>query len=540
MAMIHASAATLRRVPFDESGAFRSVVNLEALRPVAVHGAAVTLVCQGLAFAIQLIGSITLARLLSPTDFGVVTMVTTFSLLFMNFGVNGFTEAILQREFIDHSLVSNVFWIGVGVAAVFTVGFAAAGPLLTRFYGDPRVAAVATALSITILVTAASVPHVALLKRAMSFAAVAGNEVFARGVSVVVSVCLAWMAYGYWALVAGAVAQPVATCAGAWMLCRWVPGRPRRHPGTGAMVRFAMNTYGHFTANYFTRNLDNLLVGWFFGPQSLGFYKRAYDLTILPVAQLSGPLQAVAVPTLSRLANDPDRYRRFVLRSLSTVAFLGMGIGAGFAIAGTDLFVLLFGRKWEESGRLFMFFAPGMGSMMIYLTYGYIHLSIGKSERLLRWGLVEFAVTALLFLLGIKWGPMGIAVAWMASSWILIVPALWYAGKPARLGLGSMIEAIWRYIVAAAIAGRLSVVIIRAIPSLAGADDWMGALVRSVVTMASFAVLYLASVVVLHRGFQPIREVLSLVGDAMPAWTSNDSETTEPVKLSAAATVSRG
>src|SRR5438445_477982 len=121
MVMLQTNAAIRRRVPFDERGVFRTVVDLDGLRPVAVHGAAVTLLCQGLGFAIQLIGSITLARLLSPIDFGVVTMVTTFSLLFMNFGVNGFTEAILQRESIDHSLVSNIFWIGISVGAVFTV-----------------------------------------------------------------------------------------------------------------------------------------------------------------------------------------------------------------------------------------------------------------------------------------------------------------------------------------------------------------------------------------------------------------------------------
>jgi O-antigen/teichoic acid export membrane protein len=432
----------------------------------------------------------------------------------VNFGVNGFTEAMLQREVMDHTLASNVFWINVSAGLALTLGFAAAGPLLARFYGDPRVTAVAVALSVTILVTSASVPHLALLKRAMSFTAVAANDVVARGVSIAVSVAFAWMSYGYWALVAGAVAQPLANCAGAWVLCRWVPGRPRRHAATGAIVRFAVSTYGHFTANYCTRNLDNLLVGWFFGPQALGFYKRAYDLTVLPVGQLTGPLQAVAMPTLSRLANDPERYRRAVLRSLSTVAFLGMGIGTGFAIIGKDLFVLLFGPKWEESGRLFVFFAPGMGSMMIYLTYSYIHLSIGKANRLLRWGFIELSVTAVLFLLGLRWGPMGIAVAWTTSSWILIVPALWYAGRPARLGIAAMMGAIWRYAMAASLAGGLTFLIIRAIPSIAVAAGWVGAMTRSLSAMGLFVVLYLGLVVLLYQGVQPLSQFHSLLKDA--------------------------
>src|SRR5205823_13836995 len=106
-----------------------------------------------------------------------------------------------------------------------------------------------------------------------------------------------------------------------------------------------------------------------------------------------------------------------------------------------------------------------MGSMMIYMSYTHIHLSLGKSERLLRWGLIEFTVTATLFLLGIRWGPMGIAVAWTLSSWILTVPALWYAGQAAGVGIGSMLTVIWRYAVAAASAAALSLLLVRSVPS---------------------------------------------------------------------------
>jgi PST family polysaccharide transporter len=289
------------------------------------------------------------------------------------------------------------------------------------------------------------------------------------------------------------------------------------------MVRFALNTYGHFTANYVTRNLDNLLVGWFFGSRPLGLYKRAYDLTVLPIGQLSNPLQAVAVPTLSRLSHDSERFKRFVLRSLSTVAFVGVAAGAGFGIVGRDLFVLLFGQRWEESGRLFTFFAPGMASMMIYLTYSYIHVSIGRPERLLRWGLVELAVTASLFVLGVHWGTAGIAVAWSASSWILLIPALWYAGQPVGLTMSSMAGSIWRYVIAGAVAASLAVLGIRAVPAIALATGWSAALGRSALELSMFCALYLAAVVGLYRGLNPIREFLSLLAEAIPRTVSRAS-----------------
>ncbi len=499
--------------PFDEQGAFRPVADGDRLRRLAVRGAGVTVFSQSLGFAIQMIATVILARLLSPADFGLLTMVTTFSLLLTNFGLNGFTEAVLQRERMDHALASNLFWINAGLGLLLALGFAGAGPLLARFYGDPRVAHVAAAVSVTIFLTSISVQHLALLKRAMQFSVLSANDVLARAVSVAVSILLGWAAWGYWALVAGAITLPLATSAGAWALCRWVPGLPRRGVGTAPMVRFALNTYGRFTASYLTWNLDNLLVGWRFGPNALGFYKKAYDLFILPTNQLSAPLTGVAVSTLSRLTRDPEQHARCFLRALSVLAFVGMGLGAGLTLTGKDLIRVLLGPGWEESGRIFTFFGPGIGIMLLYGTHGWIHLSIGRADRLFRWGLVELTVTGLLFLLGLQWGSVGIAVAWVASLWVLTIPALWYAGKPIHLGIGPVIGAVWKYVLASGLAGCATAAIIRGIPALAVTSGPMEAIGRIVAISALFAALYLGAVILLHRGYAPLCHIAELVRD---------------------------
>jgi len=350
----------------------------------------------------------------------------------------------------------------------------------------------------------------------MRFSVVSANDIFARTVSVAVSILIAQMGWGYWALVAGAVALPLASSIGALTLCRWVPGLPRRGVGTVPMVRFAMNTYGRFTANYFTWNLDNLLVGWRFGPQPLGFYKKAYDLFVLPANQLSAPLTTVAVATLSRLTGDSTQYRRYYLSALSLMAFVGMGLGADLTLVGKDLVLVLLGPQWEESGRIFTFFGPGIGIMLLYYTHGWIHLSIRRADRWLRWGVVELTVTSLLFLLGLRWGPVGIAVAWVASFWILTIPALWYAGRPARLGIASVIAVVWKYLLASALAGCTSAVIIQGIPPFVAASGAVGAVARIVMISLLFGALYLGAVILLHRGCAPLYLVAGLLREMAP------------------------
>jgi len=497
--------------PFDAVGAFCSPPDAARL-PIrlAVQGAGITVFSGGLALAMQIIATVVLARLLTPADFGAVAMVTTFSLLLVNFGLNGFTEAVVQCDEISHALASNLLWINIVAGGVLGSGFAAAGSLLARFYRNPAVSHIALGVSLTILISSTSVLHLALLKRAMRFSMTSGNDVVARALSVAVSILLAWAGWGYWALVVGTVAQALSQSIGGWYLCRWIPSFPRRAVGTASLVRFAMHVYGRFIVNYFARNTDNLLVGWRYGANALGFYKKAYDLFALSVCQLPAPLTNIAVSALSRFKLRPTEYRRHLLSALSVMAFVGMGLSADLTFIGKDLIRLLLGPGWAQAGLVFTFFAPGIGVMLIYYVHSWIHLSIGRADRWFRWGVVEVTVTCLLFLLGLPWGPVGVAVAWTASFWILTIPALWYAGRPISLGMAPVLAAVWRHALAALLAGCASAGIIRAIHTSLAAQSLAVASARILGASCLFFVLYLGAVVVLHWGCEPLHQIAGL------------------------------
>jgi len=507
--------------PFDSRGSFVLETERSDVRGLAVRGAGLTVLAQAMAFVVQMAAIVVLARLLTPADFGVVTMVTTFSLLLTSFGLNGFTEAVIQRNEINHCLASNLFWINVGSGILLTASFAGAGSVLARLYHDPRVANVTIGISASILFTSVSVLHLALLKRAMLFSVVSLIDIVARAVSVIVSIILGLAGWGYWALVAGAVAQPLAISTGAWLLCRWIPGFPRRVPGTAALVRFAMNIYLHFIVTYAGWNTDNLLVGWRFQAAALGFYKKAFDLFFLPASQLLSPVGAVAMSALSKFNRDFVQFRRHFLGLFSIFAFLGMAVGADLTLVGKDFILLLLGPRWEESGRIFTFFGPGIGIMLLYGMHGWIHVSIGKPERWFRWGIVELSVTVLLFVFCLRWGPVGIATAWSASFWILFLPAFWYAGKPIGLGIGATVAVVWRYLIASLIAGGATAAIAGRALFLTALSGGVGAASRIAIVSLLFGTLYIALVVLLHRGLAPLHQVARLSRDVLPqSWFS--------------------
>jgi PST family polysaccharide transporter len=193
-----------------------------------------------------------------------------------------------------------------------------------------------------------------------------------------------------------------------------------------------------------------------------------------------------------------------------------MGIGADFALVGKDLIRFLLGPGWDEAGRIFSLFGPGIGVMLLYNTHGWIHLSIGRPERWLRWGLMEFVCTASLFLLTLRWGPSGIALAWTISFFLLMFPGFWYAGKPIGLGIGPMFAVIWKFFAASAAAGCATELIIRTIPDFAIATSASGAFLRMVSVSLVFFLLYFGGVIALHRGVRPISEALGLLGELLP------------------------
>ena len=505
--------------PFQLDGTFHPIDTGHGLRRTAVRGAGAAIAGSAGQFVVGIGSVVILARLLTPSDFGIVTMVTTFSLLLRSFGLNGFTELIMQREELTDSLASNLFWINLGIGAILTLAFASSGSLLALFYHSAAVVQVTRGMSLTIGIGCLGYIHLGLLQRAMHFRATAIISFVGQIFQLIVSIALAMAGWHYWALVWGSITQTAVVAAGVWLMCRWMPSRPGRASGTASGLKFALNVYSHFAFSYLTRNTDNLLVGRRFGARALGFYKKAYDLFVLPETQLLAPLSAVVVSTLSRINRDREQFQRYFLRTISVLALVGMGIGADFALVGEDLFRFLLGPGWEEAGRIFALFGPGIGVMLLYNTHGWIHLSIGRPERWFRWGLMEFVCTVSLFLLALRWGPSGIALAWTTSYFLLMFPGFWYAGKPIGLGVWPIFAVVWKFFAASVGAGLGTVLIIKATPYFGTAITAPSAFVRMVSVSLVFFGLYIGGVIALHLGLKPLSETVSLLRDLLPERT---------------------
>ncbi len=489
-----------------------------ALRSHAIRGATITIIAQFLSFAISTIGTIILARILTPDDFGLVTMALSASLLLQNFGFNGFTEAIIQKSNLNHFEVSNIFWLNFAASCALAAMLICSGPLISSFYKDMRLNAVLAIISSSIVFVAISTEHMALLNRALRFTTVSMIALISTLLSTLLAILMAYKQYMYWSLVMRWVSLPLFTAIASWILCRWRPSSPNFNTNVMPLIKYGISTYCSFVVTYLKRNIDKVLIGRFAGPAQLGFYDRAYHLAHTLPSQLISPVANVAIATWSRVANDQERYRKMYLHIISIIAFIGMLASAIMTLNGPRLVLLLLGPQWHTAGILLSLLSTCIGIMFIYYTNSWLHLSLGTPNKMFRWGLFSLAITVIFLLLGIRYGVIGLAVSYTLSYYVLAIPALCYAGRPFKLTYKDILSVLWRYWIAAMLSCGICLgFLYYCSASISFMFNSLHLINKIVVSSCACTAIYLLLITILFKGPLPIVQFVSLIKEmAMP------------------------
>jgi O-antigen/teichoic acid export membrane protein len=495
----------------NEQSILRSSDLQQGIKKKVIVGAGFSVFAQTANYTIQTIGTIIMARLLVPEDFGLVTMVATFSLLIQNFGLNGFTEAVVQREEITQNQMSKLFWVNLLIMSALTIGFVAVSPLIVWFYKEPQLKRISIALALTILFGGLSTCHLALLNRNMKFKIYSLIQVGAALSSTGLGVLLAMQGYGYWSLVLRRLSLPLVTAILAWLFCRWLPSLPGRGPSIKPVLTFGIKTYGNYLLTYIRNNLDRILIGKAFGKAPLGHYDRANQLSSLLPNQLTIGLSGVGVAALSRLRNDPQRFLGYFEKSLAILSFVGFPGSILLTLMGKDIIIFLLGKNWSTAGDIFVALGPAIGVFVIYNTSTWLHISLGRPDRLLKWSIGVLIASALAYSIGLTFGPLGVAIAYSTLFYFLLIPALHYAGRPMKIKVSFYFSIIWKYWMASFSAGAITWLIFHmlAVPSLF--YEQLSLLARIALGSVVYLLMYLSAIYVLFRGLKPLSLLVSTV-----------------------------
>ncbi|MBA2881483.1 PST family polysaccharide transporter [Desulfosalsimonas propionicica] len=371
-----------------------------------------------------LIGAI-LARLLTPEDFGIVALVTVFVTFFNLLGDFGISKAVVQNQNLTKNDIQSIFVFSILFALALGALFFLAAPLISRFYDEPELIKISRLLALAVLFHALQGIPRALLEKNLEFKKIGIITVSTQLSMGIFAIILAYKGFSYYALVIRAILTGFLLFSFFYLISP-IKIVFRIDPNAiNKIIRFSVFNFMFNIINYFSRNGDNLLVGKFLGPSSLGFYNKAYRLMMLPVQNLTHVITPVMMPVLSKYQNDYNVIFNTYLKVVKVLATIGFPLSVFLFFSANEIVTIIYGPQWDQTIPVFKILALIIGVQMIYSSAGSVFLAINRTELLFYYGLISACILLSGISLGIFLGKSilavgcGIAIAFTISFFIV-------------------------------------------------------------------------------------------------------------------------
>jgi O-antigen/teichoic acid export membrane protein len=424
-----------------------------------------------------LVTTVVLARLLSPTDFGLVAMAAIFIGFADLVRDMGTGAGIVQTDAPTADLLSSVFWLNLGLGVLLTALLIVLAPVVAVLLREPRLTPVLRTLSVSMLFAAAGVVHTSMLTRELRFRQLAVVELCSALAGSILGVALALKGYGVWSLIGQSVCTVVMVSGGTWLASEWRPRFVFDAASLRSILGFSANLTGFNAFNYFARNADNLLIGRYLGTQNLGFYDLAYRVMLYPLQMISWALGRALFPVYARLRAEPARLAAAYLKVTRGVALIAFPVIFGILSIAHPFVETALGPAWSPVVPLLLILGPLSALQAIGTTVGYVYQATGRTDLLFAWGIGAGLLLITSFAVGLHWGIIGVAVCYSIVSYALAYHLFKIPLSLIGLRVSDVAEAVGRPLLCAG--GMLLVVFVlkRVIPSAIDGALALGVLV---------------------------------------------------------------
>lgn len=383
---------------------------------------------------------VVLARLLSPKEFGLVAMVTVITGFAYILSGLGFGAALIQKKNVGQEHLSSVFWLNLVTGLLLMLMFMIGSSLISSFYNEPLLIPLTILISTNFLISSLSIVQRTLMTKFLNFRKLSVVEMAAVGLAGIMAITLAYLGFGVWSLAVQGVAYSVATTVLLWMLSDWRPALTFKWQAVKELLGFGLNLLGSQTLNYWTRNIDNLLVGRLLGSNPLGIYSRAYSVFLFPLTNISVTLVRVMFPFFSIMQEDKRRVKDMYLKMARTVGLLIFPMMCGLFVTTEPFVLAVFGPQWVEMIPILRVFCIlGIIQSMPSLV-GSLYLSQGRSDLQLRVASILRANEILGIVIGLKWGVIGVAIGYTTAALINLYPNIYFPTKLINLPVAELLS----------------------------------------------------------------------------------------------------
>lgn len=399
-------------------------------------------VAQTIKIGAQLISMVVLARLLHPTDYGIIAMAYVVTALAGMLREMGTGTAIIQKQALTETTTSTVFWLNMGMGCSLALILILTSPAISQFFRQPQLQGVLITLAILFPVTSATTVHQALIERRAEFKTLSLMEMTSQIIGLVLSILFAMNGGGVYSFVIPAISTAIITSLWLWRKSGWRPKLLWSQADFKGLIGFTSNLTGFNFINYFARNADGLIIGRVMGALALGQYSLAYRLMLFPVQNLTWVVSRVMLPTLSRLQTDPAQAQGLYLKSVQLILLITAPLMMGLWALREPFVMVVFGEKWRMIIPLLAWLAPVGLLQSMNSTTGTIFTAFGRTDLLFKLGLISTIVTVLGFIVGARLGLVTLAMIYFFSNIFSLLLNGLYTCKVVNAGLQDIRRAV--------------------------------------------------------------------------------------------------
>ena len=393
---------------------------MSQIRKEMVHGVFWSAVEKYSNLVVSICVTMILARLLSPKEYGVIAIATVIISFLQMFCTMGLGPAIIQRDDLNEKNLNSIFTFSLVVGLLLATLFFLASGLVAEFYGEPLLKPVCRILSIQVFFAAANMVPNALMNKNKKFKDLARRTLALHVLSGSVSIVMAWRGAGVYAL----LVSPVFSAIGIFIWNRFFykvnvdfsfDMEPMKRVFSFAFYQFMFDF-----VNYFSRNLDKIIIGKCMGVNALGVYEKSYRLMQLPLNNISSVINPVLQPVLKTLQNDRVELSLKYQKVVRFVATLSFPIGVFLAGTAYEVIHIFYGARWDNAIPVFRILALSLPLQMILSTSGAICMVCNNTKMQFWLGVRNMMTTVLGFFVAALFFKTIEAVAWAWTLTLLI------------------------------------------------------------------------------------------------------------------------
>lgn len=380
---------------------------------------------QGVQFFIGII----LARLLSPSDFGMIGMLSIFLCVSETFIDCGFSNALIRLKDATSKDYGTAFIVNFFISLVaFGILFSIA-PLVSHFYNMPELQAVMRIVSITLIINALFTVHKVKLTRNVDFKTQSKASLTSALISGFIGITLAYNGFGVWSLVYQTICNSFLNLVFMTLLLKWFPKPIFCKKSFHELFGFGSRIFIASIISSIYSNLYNIVIGKQFTASNLGYYTRADQLGRFPSQNVAGILSRVTYPILSQLQDEPERLNKIYIKYLQISCFVIFPVMTGLAALAKPLIVLLLGEKWLPSVALLQILCFGlMLDPICNVNLNLLYVK-GRSDLVLKLEIIKKTIAVIILILSIPFGLIGLCIGRTIYGFIATILNMTYTKK---------------------------------------------------------------------------------------------------------------